>query len=116
VNGNRWSAQIDVDTEVLSDALDGVIVEGLDYVVRDRKWLMALGIKNDTSVRGIFEGRLEQSGIGGMLESCITHILEAGNLSSRIRKALNGDLSEKNIQNVWHCMAECLRTDHMFNP
>jgi carboxylate-amine ligase len=98
-----------IRTDVLARALDNIVYNGLDSVIDDRDWLSVFNLQKASSVRDIL-------GFVSTSNPAVQSILGEGNLSTRIRKSLDGDFSQKSIQGTWHRLAECLEKNNMFTP
>lgn len=112
----RWCSykeQKNVKTETLVTMLDGVIYSGMDVEITDRHWLGLLGVEQQCSVHDILK---KISGKTAGNNPVIQTILKEGNLSARIRRSLNNDLSQENILKTWRRLASCLEKNQMFIP
>lgn len=79
----------------------------MDVMVTDRDWLSLFGLKETCAVRDIIK---KTSGSNAVVQT----ILKEGSLSTRIRRSLNGDLSQSSIQHTWRRLAGCLDNNVMF--
>ncbi|HMJ71442.1 MAG TPA: glutamate-cysteine ligase family protein [Cyclobacteriaceae bacterium] len=98
-----------ITTEALATKLDEVVYNGMDTMVTDRDWLAVFNMKKPSSVREILGSLSDNNPV-------IQTILQQGNLSTRIRKSLNGDLSKKSIHHTWQSLSKCLENNKMFTP
>lgn len=94
-----------------------IIREGEHAVITDADFLRLFGIPtNALTARELWWHLLEQ--IRPILPSefypSLVHIVENGSLSSRIVRQLQGDVSEKKIQEVYRQLARCLAQGEMF--
>lgn len=98
-----------IKTETLVSLLDDVIHRGMSVEVTDREWLTLFGFQKTSTVRDVIK---KISGTNPVVQT----ILREGNLSTRIRKALNGDISSESIRTTWRRLAGCLNNNNMFIP
>ena len=104
-------------TEALADLFLKVIRDGDQCEIMDRDYLRFWDINQpELPVLSLWQIIFEQCE-PALSESCKTvvrTILAHGNLSSRIVRALNGNLQPDNIRSVYHQLAKCLVENRMF--
>jgi gamma-glutamyl:cysteine ligase YbdK (ATP-grasp superfamily) len=108
----RWCSYDDqkkIKTEVLANILDDVIHSGMTVAVKDADWLRLFGFKKPCTVHDLIS---KVAGTNPVVQT----ILKEGNLSTRIRKALDGNNSPASINDTWHRLATCLNNNVMFKP
>lgn len=95
-----------------------VIVDAENTIIKDMRYLNIFDIENPAAASDIWLAiyRRVQEGISKKHRETIEMILENGSLSTRILKALKGDLSVANINSVYSNLGECLSHNRLFIP
>ncbi|WP_372916877.1 glutamate-cysteine ligase family protein [Salegentibacter sp.] len=93
-----------------------VIRDAEETKIQNEAFLAIFGIKEETSVKQIWEKLYErvQSQISAKHQHTIEYILKNGSLSTRILKKLDGDFSEEKIKKVYSELGECLADNQLF--
>jgi carboxylate-amine ligase len=112
---STYEHQKNIETDVLTFVLDETITDGLAIDVEDRGYLSVFGFNEPLSVHDLLQKLLDFIPKQPWTK-VIQTILDEGNLSTRIRRSLNGDQSERAIQKTWYRLADCLQKNTMFIP
>jgi gamma-glutamyl:cysteine ligase YbdK (ATP-grasp superfamily) len=117
-----FELQMKMRTDALAQSLDLCVEKGEKAIINDVEYLKAFGME-ETHVsagemwRHILD-RLISSG-NEALEQWkpeLDNVLREGSLSSRIVKAMDGDVSADNVVHVYRLLSDCLAQNKMFLP
>ena len=102
----------------LYSILNAVIKDGEVYNILNLDYLELFGIKQVTNVKNVWHHlyMLVKENITEDYQKALEIIFNHGTLSTRIVKALNQDVSVKNIELVYNQLAECLEENKLFIP
>ena len=102
----------------LYSILNAVIKDGEVYNILNLDYLELFGIKQVTNVKNVWHHlyMLVKENITKDHQKALEIIFNHGTLSTRIVKALNQDVSVKNIELVYTQLAECLKENKLFIP
>ena len=102
----------------LYSILNAVIKDGEVYKISNLDYLELFGIKQVTNVKNVWHHlyMLVKENITKDHQKALEIIFNHGTLSTRIVKALNQDVSVKNIELVYTQLAECLKENKLFIP
>ena len=102
----------------LYSILNAVIKDGEVYNILNLDYLELFGIKQVTNVKNVWHHlyMLVKENITEDYQKALEIIFNHGTLSTRIVKALNQDVSVKNIELVYTQLAECLKENKLFIP
>lgn len=105
-------------TEPLRKILLDTVREGENAVISDRIYLESFGIDglSRISAAELWDYLAGEVDIENDLAVDFQSIVKNGTLANRILKALAGDISKKNLENVYRELAGCLRGNHLFLP
>lgn len=102
----------------LYSILNAVIKDGEVYKISNLDYLELFGIKQVSNVKNVWHHlyMLVKENITEDYQKALEIIFNHGTLSTRIVKALNQDVSVKNIELVYNQLAECLEENKLFIP
>lgn len=102
----------------LFEIFDLVIKDAEDAQITSEKYLAAFDLEGTATVQEIWKKlySLVQENISQKHRNSIEFLLNNGSLSTRILKALQGDLSEENLRNVYERLGNCLQENEFFKP
>ncbi|MEM5540503.1 glutamate-cysteine ligase family protein [Olleya sp. AS48] len=102
----------------LFSILNAVIKDGEAYNISNLDYLELFGIKQASNVKNVWQQLyiLVKDNISKDYQNALEVIFNHGTLSTRIVKALNHDVSVKNIELVYKQLATCLEENKMFIP
>lgn len=102
----------------LYSILNAVIKDGEVYKISNLDYLELFGIMQVSNVKNVWHHlyMLVKENITEDHQKALEIIFNHGTLSTRIVKALNQDVSVKNIELVYNQLAECLEKNKMFIP
>ncbi|MGV8828955.1 MAG: carboxylate-amine ligase [Breznakibacter sp.] len=104
-------------TGALADLFLKVVREGDQFEIKDGDYLRFWDINQiGLPVLSLWQMIFEQCEpeLSERCKTVVRFILEHGNLSSRIVRALDGNLQPDNIRSVYHQLAKCLEENRMF--
>lgn len=98
--------------------LNAVIKDGEETWIHDVDYLNLFGIESACTVQQLWKQLYEKvyDGIDSKHQEVLEAILEQGSLSTRILKAIDGNLDPSNIRKVYHKLADCLDANQLFQP
>ena len=114
-----FNEQKQFSTESLSEILLSTIKSGENAVISDTDYLSAFGIsdKKEITANELLVHINENIMIANRsYGKTFREILKEGNLSSRIIKSLNNDLSKENVVKVYKKLADSLSRNELFIP
>lgn len=102
----------------LYSILNAVIKDGEVYKISNLDYLELFGINQVSNVKNVWHHlyMLVKENITEDYQKALEIIFNHGTLSTRIVKALNQDVSVKNIELVYNQLAECLEENKLFIP
>ncbi|MBD3864457.1 glutamate-cysteine ligase family protein [Olleya marilimosa] len=102
----------------LYSILNAVIKDGEVYKISNLDYLELFGIKQVSNVKNVWHHlyMLVKENIPEDYQKALEIIFNHGTLSTRIVKALNQDVSVKNIELVYNQLAKCLEENKLFIP
>lgn len=102
----------------LYSILNAVIKDGEVYKISNLDYLELFGIKQVSNVKNVWHHlyMLVKENITEDYQKALEIIFNHGTLSTRIVKALNQDVSVKNIELVYNQLAKCLEENKLFIP
>ena len=102
----------------LYSILNAVIKDGEVYKILNLDYLELFGIKQVSNVKNVWHHlyMLVKENITEDYQKALEIIFNHGTLSTRIVKALNQDVSVKNIELVYNQLAKCLEENKLFIP
>ena len=102
----------------LYSILNAVIKDGEVYKISNLDYLELFGIKQVSNVKYVWHHlyMLVKENITEDYQKALEIIFNHGTLSTRIVKALNQDVSVKNIELVYNQLAKCLEENKLFIP
>lgn len=102
----------------LYSILNAVIKDGEVYKISNLDYLELFGIKQVSNVKNVWHHLyvLVKENIPEDHQKALEIIFNHGTLSTRIVKALNQDVSVKNIELVYNQLAKCLEENKLFIP
>ena len=102
----------------LYSIFNAVIKDGEVYNILNLDYLELFGIKQVTNVKNVWHHlyMLVKENITKDHQKALEIIFNHGTLSTRIVKALNQDVSVKNIELVYNQLAKCLEENKLFIP
>ena len=102
----------------LYSILNAVIKDGEVYKISNLDYLELFGIKQVSNVKNVWHHlyMLVKENITEDYQKALEIIFKHGTLSTRIVKALNQDVSVKNIELVYNQLAKCLEENKLFIP
>lgn len=102
----------------LYSILNAVIKDGEVYKISNLDYLELFGIMQVSNVKNVWHHlyMLVKENITEDYQKALEIIFNHGTLSTRIVKALDQDVSVKNIELVYNQLAECLEKNKMFIP
>ncbi len=108
--------QMKIKTDTLVSIFDQTIVRGQNTIIDNLEYLNALGFNKPITAGELLKLLVEKlsSGVIDKWKPELNTILNDGNLSERIVKALNGDTSHESIQKVYRQLCGCLAQNKMF--
>lgn len=103
----KWS------TSDLRQIYDSCVRSGDQTVIHNTEYLECFGIGGkEIGVRDFWKSVLA----GSPVPNEVSFILDRGNLSSRILRALNNDYGRQNLVNVYRRLCGCLSSNRQFDP
>lgn len=102
----------------LYSILNAVIKDGEVYKISNLDYLELFGIKQVSNVKNVWHHlyMLVKENIPEDYQKALEIIFNHGTLSTRIVKALDQDVSVKNIELVYNQLAKCLEENKLFIP
>ncbi|WP_339876683.1 glutamate-cysteine ligase family protein [Olleya marilimosa] len=102
----------------LYSILNAVIKDGEVYKISNLDYLELFGINQVSNVKNVWHHlyMLVKENITEDYQKALEIIFNHGTLSTRIVKALNQDVSVKNIELVYNQLAKCLEENKLFIP
>lgn len=116
-----YEEQKNFHEDELAEIFLAAIKDGELTRIGNTKYLKVFGVKSETTAGNLWKHiygnlRVDESIISGSELKPIENILEMGTLSTRIKTALKGDLSNKNLTCVYNLLANSLTNNEMFAP
>ena len=95
-----------------------VIIDAEETVIHNDRYLALFDIQGSCTAGELWFSIYSRvkAEISAKHRNTLELLLKNGSLSTRIMKALEGDLSEENIQKVYHQLGNCLAKNELFIP
>lgn len=118
-NGPSFQTQKEFETEKLYQIYQGSIRQGSQRLIDNVAYLRAFGVQESLIGMDLWKHILENVSKHHSVELApwlgpIQSILEKGNLSERIRRAVNGDYSKARLAEVYSKLIQSLETNTLF--
>jgi len=111
---NQMAWQVGPLKKILLDT----VREAEGAIISDRAYLENFGISGQDSISAaeLWEYLAEEIDIEKELAATFAAIVKNGSLANRILKSLAGEITKKNLKNVYRELSECLKENRLFLP